>query len=159
MPYRDRFYVHPVTGILCSSFKDNPAGTAKRIEAERHAKLRTWFVEHTKSLHLYKEDGTWYVYELKMKPEKVACYVYPLTTSMADRLAWPRLSGEERRAKGVLEYHYPDYASVEKPKILRDQPWNRYSWGVLKFEPKDTYFASKKAANKKLLKKYGLKND
>jgi hypothetical protein len=144
---RESFYVHPETGVLCSTYVEREAGIAK-LEAERlAAKKAEYFRKHSNGEHLWNEDGVWYVFTIAKVPEAYYEYVCPSWGPFDKRAKWTTMSLAEREANGQRVLVRPDY------RVVNPSRYNQWSRDSL---PRTLYYARKRVASRTILKQHGL---
>jgi len=150
--YRRReYYVHPVTGILCSTYKQNEPGTQAKLDEAAKAKKDAIFRIHDKDTHLYFVDGLWYEYRLNDLPPPHIEYRCPNWWRGEDRKNWSLMDEAERARVGS-----PVWVKTT-PKDEVQDPNSAYSWHYYRgFCPKGRYYNVRRVANRRLLRAHGL---
>lgn len=138
---RQRFYVHPVTGVLCGTHKENEPGHAKRKAEERAAAQHAIFRVHSKDEHLHFEDGQWWVYRMADVPERRIEYRCPTWWTNAERERWETMTLAEREREGQPVWVRDRYDPISAQRNTC---------------PNDKYYVEKRVANRKILKAHGL---
>lgn len=143
---RHVFYVHPTTGILCSTYKENAPGAKEAAEAAKHAKLAKWFREHDADTHLLFEDGQWMVYTIRDIPALVNEIRRPDHILYFD---WAKMTEGERAREGVIFRIRPAYNPLRtRGAFSGPSSSNRL--------PRNRYYATRQTAARAILKQHGL---
>lgn len=149
---RHDFYVHPITGILCTTYKEKEPGHAARA-AEKAAEHRDKvFREHSKDAHLYFENGQWWVYLLADRPALRIEYRCPSWWTNAERVRWETMTLAEREREGQPVWVRPEIAEIKAPHVRTGA---RY-WHTRDMCPDGRYYFEKRVASRKILKAHGL---
>ena len=135
---RHTFYVHPTTGILCSSYKENAPGAKEAAEAAIHAKQTKHFREHDVNTHLFFEDGRWMVYTMRDIPALVSEFRCPPHIHYSD---WNKMIAVDRARDGIIVRVRPAY------KPLRKSNW---------WLPRTKYYETRHTCGRAILKQHGL---
>ena len=138
-----RFYVHPVSGILCAnsqylSWKKNYKIRKQETERERASRERVG----NDGTQLRKKDGIWYAVEIRDIP--------PVSYEQVT----PKVGQPYKRQMGGTAYDVILDATVS---ITHNQVWNLTTREFV-YGPA-TYCASKRQLNHTELKKYRVSND
>jgi len=147
---RRSFYIHPVTGILCDTYKENEPGHSKKLDEAKAAKKAETFREHDRDTHLYFDDGLWYVYHLKNRPVPHIEYRCPNWWRGDDRRRWETMTEAERAREGS-----PVWVKTQ-PKDEVQAPNIGSHWYYRNYCPADRYYCDRRVANRRLLKAHGL---
>lgn len=149
---RRGFYVHPVTGILCTTRKEREPGSAKREQAAKQERLDGVFREHDRNTHLYFEDGAWWVYILADRPAPHLEYRCPTWWRGKDRQRWETMTLAEREREGSPVWVQAKVNEVKAPAVA----YGARSWQYRSMAPADRYYFKKHVAGRKLLKVHDL---
>jgi hypothetical protein len=149
---RQNFYVHPVTGVLCTSYKENEPGLAAKTAAEKLARTNAVFREHNKDEHLYLENGVWMLYRLADRPAPHIEYRCPTWWTGLERLRWEKMTLAERERVGQATWVRTPVMEVKAPHVAYGA---RY-YQTRDMAPANRYYATKQAAGRKHLRAHGL---
>lgn len=150
----DEFYVHPVTGILCTAREDKEAGHAAKAEAARAAELAEVFRVHNRNTHLYFENGQWWLYFLTDIPQPYWEYRCPSWWTNAERERWKTMTLTEREREGQLLFVRPAFNPIRPPAVAA--PYGSRAWFARSMCPENRYYCAKRVASRKILKGHGL---
>jgi hypothetical protein len=146
------FYVHPVTGVLCSTRKDNEPGHAKAAEEKRAAARNEVFRVHNKDAHLYFENGQWWLYFMADIPELRLEYRCPWWWTNKEREAWTSMTLAEQEQSGQRVWVRPEFETVQAPAV----PYGSRFWQRRDLCTVGRYYFAKRVANQKVLKSHNL---
>lgn len=151
---RRQFYVHPVTGVLCSTRKENEAGHKERAIQEANERRHAVFRVHNKNAHLYFENGRWWVYFLADRPAPHIEYRCPSWWSNLERARWETMTLAEREREGQPVWVRTHVDEIKAPAVpcYAKRSWNR----ACTMCPNDRYYFEKRVASRKILKAHGL---
>jgi hypothetical protein len=149
---RQDFYVHPVTGALCTSYKENEPGYAAKEAAAKLARQQAVFREHSKDEHLYLENGIWMLYRLADRPAPHIEYRCPIWWTTLERLRWEKMTLAEREREGSPVWVRTPVLEVKAPTVSYG---GRY-WQTRDMAPTNRYYVSRQVAGRKYLRAHGL---
>lgn len=149
---RQNCYVHPVTGVLCSTYKENEPGHATKMAAEVVARRNAVFREHNKDEHLYLVDGIWMLYRLADRPVPHIEYRCPTWWTGLERLRWDKMTLAEREREGSPVWVRPPVIEVKAPGVA----YGARFYQTRDMTPTHRYYFTKQVASRKYLRAHGL---
>lgn len=145
-------YVHPTTGVLCSTYKENEPGHAAKTKAIQLQRQQAVFREHSKDEHLYLENGVWMLYRLDDRPAPHIEYRCPTWWTGLERLRWEKMTLAEREREGQAVWVRTPVVEVKAPGV----PYGGKYWMARDMAPANQYYFTKQVASRKILRAHGL---
>lgn len=149
---RRSFYVHPISGVLCTSYLENEPGHAAKIKIEQAMHRDAKFRVHNADEHLFLENGVWVLYKLVDRPTPNIEYHCPIWWTGFERLRWEKMTIEDRKREGKAVLVYSPIIEVKAPLV----PYGGKRWETRDTTPANRYYALKQVAGRRYLKAHGL---